>query len=62
MNPDFSDRVEQLKDFQSSVWAASQQLAGLAIMDLSANSDQWIKDRIVMAEKILNDAKLKLNQ
>jgi len=31
-------------------------------MDLSANSDQWIKDRIVMAEKILNDAKLKLNQ
>ena len=22
MNPDFSDRIEQLKDFQSSVWAA----------------------------------------
>ncbi len=60
MNPDFSNRNEKLKDFQSVLWATSQHLAGLATMDLSATSTEWIKDRIATAEKILNDAKLKL--
>jgi hypothetical protein len=60
MNPDFSERIEHLKEFQSVLWGVSQQLAGLATSDLSATSTEWIQDRIVLAEKVLNDAKLKL--
>lgn len=62
MNPDFSDRIAQLKEFQTLVGIVGNQLQLLASDDISAYGDQFLMDRIVMAEQLLNHAKLKLNQ